>query len=190
MPEQQQPTFGGDAREGLNVVFLGLSAHAMCLIPFLRYGFGINVPGFSGVMSLLLILVIMGANGDIGMLWFLAAWIGVLAIQRIKAFSQYWRGMYYHSEYRGWPWLGAAVSFTKSEKKAKDVEPLICLMVGIGLLPIAPIVGCFVALGFFSLLILHCIELASRQRQVTGIRDLQMEQRALSERLRSSRTNF
>jgi hypothetical protein len=189
MQEQQNEPFS-DIRSGMNLVFIVVRAHAMCLVPFLRYGVGINVPGFDGITAMILMFIVMGASADSGMLGFLGAWVVVVIFQRIRALSFYKRGVYLHSEYWGWPWLGKYLSRAKTEQGAKACEPALCVLLGLMLMPLSVPLGLFVSLGVVSFLIIRGADAVMCQRQLTALRDLQIEQRALSERLRGSRNDF
>ncbi len=82
------------------------------------------------------------------------------------------------------------VSGTKSETHAKNAEPALCLLIGFPLIAVSPTIGLYVMSGFVSLLIVRATQFTIRRRQVTALRDLQIEQRAMSERIRGLRDDF
>ncbi len=190
---QQQPESGDisrDFRNTVNWLYLLANAHATCITMFIRHSFGTNVPGFSGVFAMIMMILFVAESNDIRMLWFLYAWFIALICQRLRTGVLYLRGHREHSEYSGWPWLAMRIPFTKSESQAKNQEPSLCLLLGLLLCPLSPTVGLFVMAGVVSLTIVRCMHQYAVRRQVTAIRDMQIEQQILSERMRGLRDDF
>ena len=132
----------------------------------------------------------MTGQGDIRMMWMIEAWIAALIIQRLRTFYLIRRDWQEHSYYSGWPWLAMLVPGTKSETQAKNAEPAMCLLIGLPLIAISPTIGLYVMSGCVSLFIVRAMQFTIRRRQVTALRDLQIEQRAMSERMRGLRDDF
>jgi hypothetical protein len=101
--------------------------------------------------------------------------------------SRGWRG---HSYYDGYPWLGMLLTGNDTEEKGRNIEPILCLVIGGLLLPFSPTVGTFVMLGFASLMAVRLVHRAAVRRQVTAIQDLEIEQRVLADRIRGLRRDF
>jgi len=191
MPQQPEPSgFDHDFRNAVNWLYLLANAHATCLTMFIRHSFGTNVPGFSGVFAVIMMLLVVAESSDIRMLWFLYAWFIALICQRLRTGFLYARGRREHSEYSGWPWLAMRIPFMKSESQAKNCEPTLCLLLGAILCPLSPTVGLFVMAGVISLTVVRCMHQYAISRQVTAMRDMQIEQRAMSERMRGLRNDF
>jgi hypothetical protein len=188
--QQQEPRPGDDVRAGFNFLIFVMDALAMCLIPFIRINFGIHAPGNSGVMALVLMILAICGSGDVGIVWLILAWFCAMICQRMRAFYLFRKGWRLHSRFRGLPWLAMRFPFVKTEKFARDFEPVICFAIGMLLLPASEGVGGFVIIAAFSLFITRCTEVAVRGRQVTAMRDLEIEQRAMSERLRGLKDDF
>ncbi len=191
MPQQpEQGGFEHDFRNGVNWLYLLANAHAICITMFIRHSFGTNVPGFSGVFAVIMMMLVVAESNDIRMLWFFYAWIIALVCQRLRTGFLHARGHREHSEYSGWPWLSMRVPFTKSESQAKNQEPSLCVPLGAMLCPFSPTVGLFVMAGIVSLTIVRCMNQYAISRQVTAMRDMQIEQQAMSERMRGLRKDF
>jgi hypothetical protein len=80
--------------------------------------------------------------------------------------------------------------FIKSEAAAKNLEPMLCLVLGGFLTSISPTLGLFLCGGAVSLTVLRCMEREGIRRQVIAMRDLQIEQQVFSERVRNVRDDF
>lgn len=191
--QSQQPdqdSLAKDFRNGVNFFCMLVNTHAMCIKIFIRHGFGPNRPGITGVFSLLLMFLVAAQAQDVRMLWMLQIWFLALIGQRLRTtwlVSRGWRG---HSYYDGRPWLGMLLTGNASEEKGRNIEPILCLVIGVLLLPFSPTVGSFVMFGFASLTAVRLIDRAAVRRQVTAMQDLEIEQRVLADRIRGFRRDF
>jgi hypothetical protein len=182
--QQEQPQQQNDFRQAVNVCFAIANAHAACITPFIRHSFGSNYPGICGLFAVILMFFTAAESRDPRMLDYLAIWMVVVVLQRIRSFALRRRGLSVHSYYAGLPWLAMLVPFSKTENQAKNFEPILCLVIG-GFVGIwSPTVGGFVMAGFVSLTVIQGMQAEMRSRQLTAMRDLQIEQRVLSEHLR------
>lgn len=179
-----------DFRAGVNWLYLLANTHATCLTMFIRCDFGINMPGVSGVLAVLMMLFYAAGSGDIRVQWLLYAWFAALVCQRLRTAFLHLHGHREHSEYSGWPWLGMLFPLVKSEVQAKNIEPALCLPLGACLCAISPAMGAYVMVGFLSLTIVRLMHLVAIRRRVTAMRDLAIEQQIMSERLRGLRNDF
>ncbi|MBS0206935.1 MAG: hypothetical protein JSS49_29010 [Planctomycetes bacterium] len=184
MNEAKQNDRQSELRSNINLILLVVLAHAHCMLPFLRYSCGTNVPGIYGVLAFFLILVVIIASKSTAMLGFLMLWILALTCQRIWTVVLHLRGRREHSWYGGSPWLAMLIPFCKSESTAKNVEPALCLSVGWAIWHFFPSVGMFVALGAMSLGIIRVAQHVAINRQVTALIDMELEQQALALQMR------
>ena len=51
--------FEEDMRTTSNLLILLLNAHVLCITMFIRHSFGTNMPGFTGVVSLLMLFFVV-----------------------------------------------------------------------------------------------------------------------------------
>lgn len=179
-----------DLRNSVNWLYALANAHATCITMFIRCGFGTAVPGLSGVLAVVMMLLAVAQTNDIRMLWFFYAWIIALICQRLWTGILFLRGRREHSEYSGWPWLAMLFPTVRNETQAKNIEPVFCLLLGLLLGGFSPSVGGYVMFGVISLTVVRALQLAAVRRQVTAMRDLEIEQRAMSERMRGIRNDF
>lgn len=184
MNAPQPPTMGDDIRRGINAVCLLAHAHAHCLYPFLRYGYGLQVPGFQGVMAVGLMWVACLYTEDLAILKFLGVWLVATIIQRVIAFYRHWRGLREHSHYEGYPWLAALFARGRGEIVARSFEPVLVVPAGLGLAVWSEPLGVFVLAGAVSLPLVLIISETAKLRRVTDMLDMELEQRALAERVR------
>lgn len=187
--QQKNEKFGMDLRESMNATYAIAYIHTMCLLPFLRCNFGTNVPGIAGIAALILLLF-MTASQDPAMTVFLFLWLLALACQRCRTWRLVSNGWREHSQYGGRPWLAMLIPFVRTEMAAKTIEPGLCFLVGGLLCGLSETLGLFVMAGIVSLTIVRGIQLESLRRQMTAYHDLQIEQQAMSERVRGVRNDF
>lgn len=188
--QDKQESFGTSFRESMDLTLIIANVHAMCLMPFLRCSFGTNTPGITGIPSLLLLAFLAGSTKDPGMGLYLLFWAAALMYQRARTNWLVRRGWRAHSQYWGWPWFAMLFLFRKEEDRAKNLEPILCLFIGGLLCPLSPAVGFFVICGLVSLSLVRGVQLESTRRQIVAMQDLEIEQRALSERVRRARGTF
>ena len=95
-----------------------------------------------------------------------------------------------HSRYTGFPSLAIKIPGFRSEKQAKAAECLLCLFVGVLLMPIDEGIGAFVAAGTFSLGFVEGVSREINRQRVQRMRDAQIEHQQLAERFRGERDDF
>lgn len=188
--EEKQASFGTSVRESMDLTLILANVHAMNLYPFLRHSFGTNTPGITGIASLVLLVFLAGMSEDPVMGLFLLFWVAALMYQRARTNWLVRRGWRAHSQYLGWPWFAMLFLFRKDEDRAKNLEPILCLFIGGLLCPLSATVGFLVICGVVSLSLVRGVHLESTRRQVVAMQDLEIEQRALSERVRKARGTF
>lgn len=190
MQQEQQNSIVDDIRMTVNLTYVIANTHSLCLTPFIRSSFGLRAMGLSGWFSFVLLVLIAASTPDRGMTVYFYAWIVVVSFQRMRTVSRNRRGQREHSRYGGWPWLAMLVPTINSEHKAKEFEPFMCLAIGLTLMPLSPVVGGFVAAGMLSLGIVQGCHVEARRRTVLSMRDMEIEQNQLRERLRGERNDF
>jgi len=95
------------------------------------------------------------------------------------------QGAIWHSRFEGTPWLGMRFPFIRTEARAKRLmEPAICCIVGVALIPLSPGLGLFFAAGSLSLAIVDSIHREYARKQLMAMRDAEIEQRYLAARYR------
>lgn len=190
MDQSQQPTVVDDFRRSVNLACVLATAHAHCIYPFVRIGYGLQVPGFQGVHAVLLMIVVFVAAEDIAILQFLGAWTVATVIQRGIAFHRYFRGHREHSHYEGFPWLGNLFALGRSVVAAKIFELGLVMVLGPLLSLWSEPLSIFVASAGLSLLFVLVVSEMAKWRRVTAMVDMELEQRALAERVRQYRNGY
>jgi hypothetical protein len=153
-------------------VFLTRS-HAEGLMNFLRSKRGSRKPGIIGLIAWVAIIPAYAAywQSD-AMLMFWWVWIAVTIYRRTETMVvNHWRRRKrqrrIHSLYDGSPWLTEIMVFyVKDERILLAMEPLMCLLIGVTILPFSLPLGYFVMAGFFSLGSLEFL-----YRHIENIRD-------------------
>ncbi len=189
---QQQPnrnTFEEDMKVSSNILMLLVNAHVSCITMFIRHSFGSNMPGITGVVSAIMLFLVTAGQEDGVFFWYMITWFMALCCQRAWTAKLASQCKHEHSYYAGWPWL-ALLGGIKNEMAAKKIEPALCVFIGLMLMPLSPVLGGFVMFGCVTLTILLLSDVTATRRQVTAMRDLQIEQRQMAERMRGMRDDF
>ena len=158
------------------------NVHCTTFTVFLHYGFGSEALGFPGMFALILIFFSMA--GDPLMLYWLAAFLVALVIQRIITFTLSRRGYELHSMDSGRPLLMKLLPFTITTTHAIVLEAFLCFIVGALMLSVSPFIGKFLIVGCFSLIIRRTIEESVFNRRLQRMRDQEMEARWAADRFR------
>jgi hypothetical protein len=180
--QQQQPLH---VRHIFYLLYAVLKIHTMCFWPFMRCDFGTQALGIPAIFAMLLMLT-FGAAGNIPeMLLYLGLWSIVFCYQVGRTQRLVNRGVTWHSRYEGYPWLGLKFPFIRTEARAKRLmEPAICCVAGVALLPFYHGLGLFVAAGFFSLAIVDNIHREFERKRLMAMHDAEIEHRYLAARYR------
>jgi len=179
---EQQPDDKFTMKGSFNALLYAAQVHAACVWPFLRLGAGVEALRWQGPVAFVLLCLLAGASQS--MLIYLAVWLVFVARQRIKADPAQ------HSRYTGYPVVAIRIPGFRTEKKAKVAECMICLVAGIGLMPLDEAVGAFIAAGFFSLAIIEGIGREVNRMRVQRMRDARIENEMLAERFRGQRHDY
>jgi hypothetical protein len=183
--QQQTPNEQMTVRGSFNFLYLAINGHATCFTPFLHYGFGSEALGVNGIAGLVVILLYIAFSGSPAMVTFLYVWLFMMLMQRIKTTMMRREGYVIHSRYDGFPFL--AKKLVKSERAARGLEPFICAIAGILLMPYDEALGQFVLFGVVSLIARIAIQERIDNVAVQRMRDAEIEQRWLVEQNKSRR---
>jgi hypothetical protein len=181
--EQQQQLVG--VRHIFYLLYAVFKIHAICFWPFMRRDFGTQALGIPAIFAMLLMLTI-GAVGNIqAMAPYLGLWSIAFCYQCGRTQRLVNQGVVWHSRHEGFPWLGLRFPFIRTEARAKRLmEPVICCIAGIALLPVSPGLGLFVAAGCFSLAIVDNIHREFNRKRLMAMHDAEIEHRYLAARYR------
>ena len=178
-PDQPQaPEKKGDP---LWAFYLLCVIHSNCIIVFLRTGFGREALGIRGLLALALLLLCLG--GEPLMIWWIAAFLVAVIVQRIITHRATRNGMAIHSQYAGTPLL-TKVPFFGKERDAMILEMILCFFLGALFLAVSQFIAVFLMLGFVSLMIRTGIEESVYNRRLDRMRDAQIEGRWYGDRMR------
>lgn len=183
--QQQTPSEQMTVRGSFNFLYLAINGHATCFTPFFRYGFGSEALGVNGVAGLVVILLYSAFSGSPAMVNFLYVWLFMMLMQRIKTTMMRREGCVIHSRYDGFPFLSKKL--IKNERMARGLEPFICALTGILLMPYDEALGQFVLFGLVSLIAKIAIQDRIDNVAVQRMRDAEIDQRWLVEQNKSRR---
>ncbi|HZY72241.1 MAG TPA: hypothetical protein VFE22_03950, partial [Edaphobacter sp.] len=139
-----------------NLVFMLAYAHALCFLPFIRINFGAEAfAGLSGPIALIILLLVWGCDPTGTMMIYFWLWIAFLLCARLRMGLNRRNNVAIHSQYSGFPKVAMQLFRCKDELKARNIEPVICLLVGIPMLYLSDVAGKFVMSGFASLMIVE-----------------------------------
>jgi hypothetical protein len=179
---EPQPNDKMTVKGSFNALLFFSQLHAACIWPFLRTGMGVEALRQYGALAFFLLMFL--ALNSTAMLVYLALWCVFAARQRAKADSSQ------HSQYTGYPYLAIKIPGFRTEAKAKVAESLLCLAVGVALMPVNEGVGAFVAVGMFSLAMVEGIGREVNRKRMLRMRDAWIEQQQLAERFRGQRHDY
>ena len=186
MPKPPQETWDDtpSVADGVNLAYgLSLSA-AMLVRPFLRVGFGVEVPGFAGLIAFLVLLGCAAMHPALT-LYFLV-WLVTLFVQRVIA---WWRQERVHSHYGGYPWLGACLPWVRSERAARRLEVWPCAALAV-LLPEQHPLTLLLFAGALGTVLANGMEEQANRRQARRLRDARIEAGYLSRLAGGGRDEF
>lgn len=174
----------GESFKSLNAL---AHAHACTVTPFLRTDFGSEGIGLHGLIGGGMILGWGCYANCYPMFIYFLIWIVALAIQRVRTFLNWRRGVIVHTRYNGYPWLARRFFPRLSEPNAKAVEAFACLGIGGLLAQLWPPLGWYVMAGFVSIMFTEAVMAETAKRRLQAMRDAEIEQRYLAERYKSGR---
>jgi len=185
MQDKQQQKDGINASEAFHLMYFLANVHATCISPFIRSGFGAEHPGFCGFFSMIFILLVACNDPTCATHVYFFAWACALGYRRVQSNKLLWQGVQLHSRCAGYPWLAMRIPFVRTEATAlRVVEPMLCLIAGLLLVPVSETVGAMVMGGFMSFAIRNGIETEITRKRLQAMRDARIEQEYYSQRFR------
>lgn len=172
-------------KESFNLLYLTVRAYAMCVLPFVRTGFGSHAFGLDALLAAALIFVSVGFFKATILLGYLSLWFVVVILQRIASAAQRSsRREYVHSQYQGDSVFGRIPGISANAARGV-LEPMVTFWAGMVLsgysLPLADFL--FGAAG--AMLLKAVMELEFDRARVRRMRDAHAEQTYLSRRIRN-----
>jgi hypothetical protein len=190
MPDGQLQQEKPDNSDPLGMLYFVANVHFMCFCPFLRRRMGVEGFGLAGLVALIVLTVWSPFAGPLMYLWLLL-WFLAVIYRRVESFRLARKGVAIHSRFAGEPWLALKMPFVKKASTATGIiEPLMCLVVGLLLLPVSERMGGFIAVGFITLLVRNGIEHAIYEKRVQRMKDAELEGRWYSDGLRGRNRNY
>lgn len=174
----------GESFRGLNIA---ANAHACTITPFLRTDFGSEGIGMHGLVGAGMILAWGCYFNCYPMFIYFLAWMAACAVQRVRTYLNWRRGVIIHTRYNGYPWLARRFFPRVSEANAKAVEAFACLAFGGLLAQFWPPLGWYVMSGFASIMFTEAVMVELTRRRLQAMRDAEIEQRYLAEKYREGR---
>lgn len=161
-----------DPKTLINVIYVGASGHAACILPWIRSRVGKNVYMWHGPLALLILLLYPAFADCPEMLPYIKYWLGIVGVRRLMADRTA------HSMYTGYRWL--AHRFVRNERLAAVVEILIVFFAGVFLYPMSEPIGVFVMAGAGSMAIVHFMDMVVLRQRVINILDSRHEMEYLA----------
>lgn len=188
--QPQRPPFQ-DIRDGFNVLAHLANGYATGILPFIRRDFGTNFFGFNALVALLVMLLFGAMENSDDMLRYMFVWFFFVAAQRLDAARAVRKGRIIHSRYGGDSWL-ACKFLPKGRRKTIHmlVEPALCLIAGVLIIPYSPAVGKYLILGCFAVLAHNGMSRVVMEQRVRQMHDAHIEQQATARMFRGQDEDF
>lgn len=186
MAGQQGNESGLSRKDSFNALYGLAKGHSMCFLPFVRKNFGSEALGRPGAIALV-ILVAVGGLGRIPEMWpFLGFWILAMLCQRASSERAKRQGVVRHSRYEGDVDEQMVKRFGSRTAVKQVVEPLLCLLVGVGIetAGLSHGLAVFIGSGAVSLALVAMIDRQLDNKRVQAMRDAAIEQSYLAARYR------
>lgn len=166
----------------LGLIYWVTTLHAMCVLPFLRSGFGREALGVPGFLAFILLLSCALASPVCA--GFFLTWLGMVIYRRVETFRLLRQGAQLHSRYAGYPSLALRVPFVRTVETATGFwEPALAFLGGLMLCPLAEGFGGFIMLAGFSLMVRNGIEGEITRKRIERMQDAKIEGEFYSSRL-------
>ncbi|HZL38107.1 MAG TPA: hypothetical protein VFC78_22515 [Tepidisphaeraceae bacterium] len=193
MSQQQQPQRPPfqDIRDGLNFLWLAVNGYATGILPFIRKDFGTDFFRLNALIALGVMLLFGAMENSDDMLTYMFVWALVVAAQRLDAARAVKKGKIIHSRYVGDSWLAYKLA-PKSRRKTVQmlIEPAICLIAGVLIIPYSPGVGKYLIVGCFAVLMFNGMQRAVMEQRVRRMHDAHIEQQATARMFRGQEEDF
>jgi hypothetical protein len=190
-PQQQQRPPFQDIRDGLNFLAWAVNGYATGILPFIRKDFGTNFFGMNALIAIGVMLLFGAMENSDDMLVYMFLWVLFVAAQRLDAARAMRKGKIIHSRYGGDSWLAYKLA-PKSKRKTVQmlIEPAICLIAGVLIIPYSPGVGKYLIVGCFAVLLFNGLQRGVMEQRVRQMHDAHIEQQATARMFRGQDRDF
>lgn len=176
----EPPQNSNDQDAGANfLIQVTIRSFARSVAVFLRKDLGSEYLGVAGVAALLIIPLFAGIfpRAEAGpLLWFLAAYFGMVLVARVGMFRRYWRGEHIYSFYSGTPRLATLLPFLPEWFLKVWVEPPLVFFIGVNVATYNNPLGSYLVWAGLALFICE-VQVAFEDSQRTRrMRDARIEQ--------------
>lgn len=186
----QKQGFLSDMRTGAGAVTLICQALAVSSEVHLRRGFGVRYMGLQAALAAVAIpcfCIFFPHDDPRPLQWFMLAYLGMCAWNRMGSVRRALRGDHVHSRYNGTPLLGRVLPRTSELTVKRFVEPAVVFTLGLIVMEVNRPLGAYLLLSAFGLsATTGMIELYGKQR-AQDMYDAFEDQRDLGERFRRMR---
>jgi hypothetical protein len=188
--QPQRPPFQ-DIRDGFNILAHVVNGYATGILPFIRRDFGTNFFGFNALVAVGVMLFFGAMENSDDMLRYIFVWVVFVAAQRLDAARAVRKGRIIHSHYGGDSFLAHKLA-PKSRRKTVQmlIEPAICLIAGVLIIPYSPAVGKYLIIGCFAVLMNNGMSRAVMEQRVRQMHDAHIEQQATARMYRGQDEDF
>ena len=189
--QPQRPPFQ-DIRDGFNVLAHVVNGYATGILPFIRRDFGSNYFGFNALVAVGVMLFFGAMENSDDMLRYIFVW--VVFVVRPSSWTRpdaVRKGRIIHSHYGGDSFLAHKLA-PKSRRKTVQmlIEPAICLIAGVLIIPYSPAVGKYLIVGCFAVLMHNGMSRAVMEQRVRQMHDAHIEQQSTARAFRGQDDDF
>lgn len=188
---QQSPEPFADIRRGFNFFLMAVNGYATGILPFIRKDFGTNFFGFNALVAVVVMLLFGAMENSDDMFAYMFLWVLFVAAQRMDAARAVRNGRIIHSRYGGDSFLAHKLA-PKSRRKTIEmlIEPAICLIAGVLIIPYSPGVGKYLIVGCFALLLFNGMQRGVMEQRVRQMHDAHIEQQTTARMFRGQDEDF
>jgi hypothetical protein len=188
MQEQKQGQFDQPTmRETVNWVYVIAKGMAAAVWPFFRCDFGVHALGGAGVAAALIIVLFAVGQRAPEMMTYFYAWLVLTLWHGARARKLERKGVIQHSRWAGRSWLTLKLPFVRKNSTARGLDVLLCMVVGVAILPLSSAMGAFIMLGGLAMVIVACFEEQVYRTRVRRMRDSVIEMESTRDLFRGVR---
>lgn len=159
----------------VNLLMTLMRAFTFCFLPFLRYRFGANAFGLSGIVAFIIQVIYIEATHDVWMVRQLGMWLLLVLLQRIACDRTA------HSFFEGNLITRIVMPSIGTDATVRIVEAGIVLMMGVLMTAESANLANFWMCGGVTLLFSYRLDLFAVSRRIQKMQDQEMEMRFLHE---------
>ncbi len=170
--------------DAMGLIWSFCNVYCTSIAVFIRKDFGQEALSSNSVYALL-VLIFLAAQ-DPAFQIFLGLFFIAQVYRRIQTLLLLRRGVVWHSRYAGYPYLAMKCPFVRKEETAKGIiEPMMCFLAGVTLMPLSEPVGLYVFWASLSFLMRAGIEREIARKRKLQMQDAKIEHEWYSDDLRS-----